>query len=194
MLNYRILKGASSLRKKSSDVSSLEEGLDILDKLYQTLERESGVGLSANQIGINKRACVIKVPNKDRNGTLYTLFYKFLNPRIIKMENPIIFKNEGCLSFPDIGLTTLRYNNIVVEDLLSPGGRSFEGLAAVCAQHEIDHTNGIIMHNRLYSLVKDEAQCPCESGKLFKQCCKKKIKNYGDFNDKLREKVSERQA
>ena len=60
---------------------------------------------------------------------------------------------EGCLSFPGEIIKTTRYSNIVVRDT-NNGTVVYEPkdaehlLEIVCIQHEIDHLNGIVMHDR----------------------------------------------
>ena len=56
-----IIKDKTKLQKKCSPVS-IEEGEEIAVKLLEELnDSKTGIGLAANQIGINKRVCVINV-------------------------------------------------------------------------------------------------------------------------------------
>ena len=78
-----IIKDKSKLNKKCEEVTDFKEA-------------ENGIGLAANQIGINKRVCVVNVTEP-----LY-----FINPRIVDLQDDILY-NEGCLSFLPIFLPSL---------------------------------------------------------------------------------------
>ena len=85
---------------KPCEITSLKDGEDIAARLLHELRQsENGIGLAANQIGINKRVCVINVKEP----------LVLINPKIVeKSENKFIFP-EGCLSFPDDKIITIRY-------------------------------------------------------------------------------------
>lgn len=151
---------------------SLDEGLEIADQLLEVLdERKDGIGLAANQIGIKKRVCVTAIPQKEEDGTSQTWVRKFINPVVVKKEEPVIFDGEGCLSFLTKKLKTIRYTKCNVIDTLNPDGLELSGLEAICVQHEIDHLNGITMFERRYKSFSPNSKCPCDSGKKFKKCC-----------------------
>ena len=104
-------------------------------------ESDNGVGLAANQIGINRRVCVINVVRP----------IVLVNPVITGQFDKILFQ-EGCLSFPGTYIITERYTNIAVKADNHPGVLLFDKdknlLECVCVQHEIDHLNGITMYDR----------------------------------------------
>jgi peptide deformylase len=153
------------------------EGEQIADELFRVLGHYPGIGLSANQIGINKRVCVISVPEKDSETGEYQCWRRrFINPEIIRKEDPFIFTKEGCLSFPNIIIETMRFNEITIKCSLNPEGINLTGLEAVVALHECDHTNGILMYQRRPKEIGVNTKCPCDSGKKFKKCCMKKLK------------------
>ena len=143
-----------------------EEGLEIVDRLRAALQASStpGIGLAANQIGINKRVFVMNIPHGD-----FYLGHAFINPTLEDLKDPILF-NEGCLSFPGESVETFRFNEVVVRDDLSPEGRAFKGVAAVCAQHELNHLDGLTMYDKELSKVQDD-DCPCGSEKKLRKCC-----------------------
>jgi peptide deformylase len=129
------------------EVVSLKEGEDIAANLLQELRQsESGIGLAANQIGINKRVCVINVKEP----------LVLINPKIVEKSKEQFVFPEGCLSFPDSKIRTMRHQDIVVEADNHEGKLSFsansndinDAFECVCVQHEIDHLNGITMFDR----------------------------------------------
>ena len=134
------------------EVVSIKEGEDIAANLLDELRQsESGIGLAANQIGINKRVCVINVKEP----------LVLINPKIIeKSEKKFVFP-EGCLSFPDSKVRTIRHQDIVVEadnhkDKLSfsaDGSDINNAFECVCVQHEIDHLNGMTMFDREFKQI-----------------------------------------
>jgi len=154
------------LKAKNVDVSLIEAPA-IIEKLEEELFNSEfpGVGLAAPQIGINKRVCIIRAGKESIN---------LVNPVIVDKDDLRLFRNEGCLSFPDELIMTKRYNEIFVKDLLNPSGIVCTGLTAVIVQHEIAHTNGETMHDYQITLPRVNDKCWCGSEKKFKKCHMKK--------------------
>ena len=172
---------------------SVEEGLVIAEELFQILnKRGDGIGLAANQVGIDAQVAVVNVREP----------LVLINPQYIKKENEIVY-GEGCLSFPGHAIRTKRYRDIIISTEQSESDWYFSGaeensdgksgwdkgnmnqdrenrlLEAVCIQHEIDHLNGITIHDREMKLEPTKVEkkvgrnepCPCGSGKKHKKCC-----------------------
>ena len=141
------------INEKLKEVS-VEEGLEIATELFQILnERKDGIGLAANQVGIDAQVAVLNV----REPII------LINPKIEEQWDEIDFY-EGCLSYPKKGIHTKRYKNIIVKTAQEESGMYFSGvesskgkgsweesakqdqeerlLEAVCVQHEIDHLMG----------------------------------------------------
>ena len=132
----------------SCQVVSIKEGEDIAANLLQELRQsENGIGLAANQIGINKRVCVVNVKEEP---------LILINPKIVEHSKEQFVFAEGCLSFPDNKIRTMRYVSVVVEADNHEGKLSFsadskemnDAFECVCVQHEIDHLDGITMFDR----------------------------------------------
>jgi len=138
---YQIVIDRVALGKPCTPITDIKEGTRIGKLLLRELAKQpNGVGLAANQIGLDASVCVINV---DRPVIL-------VNP-VIKNSFEKIFFPEACLSFPGEQVTTQRWANIAVKadnhkDILFFGKHSL--LECVCVQHEIDHLAGIIMHER----------------------------------------------
>ena len=180
------------INKKLKEVS-VEEGRTIATELFQILnKRGDGIGLAANQVGIDAQVAVVNVIEP----------LVLINPKIIHKEFPIDYF-EGCLSYPKKGTPTKRYRDIIVQTAQSESGWYFSGvestneargsweektkkdeqenrlLEAICVQHEIDHLNVITIHDRENKTKPMVSQkkvgrndpCPCGSGKKFKKCC-----------------------
>jgi len=139
----KIVTDIAQLRQPCHPVT-LEEGVLIGKQLLKILsDHKDGVGLAANQVGIHKRVCVVNVKKP----------IVLINPEIIGGFDRIQF-NENCLSFANEVVITQRYRNILVKADNYYGTMAFHGkdemglLEAVCVQHEIDHLNGLTMHDR----------------------------------------------
>ena len=132
------------------DVVSIKEGEEIAVRILDELRKSKtpGVGLAANQIGINKRVCVVNVKEP----------LVLINPKIVeKSEDKFIFP-EGCLSFPKKYVRTERHVSVTIEADNHDGKLSFSAdskdmdsaFECVCVQHEIDHLDGITMFDRKF--------------------------------------------
>ncbi len=143
------------LRTNNTDVASIEEA----DKIVKMLEIDlsmskiKGAGLAAPQISINKRVCIIRIKEFDE-------IINLANPIIIDKRGPCISK-EGCLSLPGIYVEVYRYKELFVKDLYHPNGVVLADLAAIVAEHEIDHLNGILIIDKDIKNVKRNDECPC---------------------------------
>ena len=108
--------------------------------LIQNMLHYDGVGLSANQIGIDERAFAM-IRDLEYNDIIVCF-----NPRVIKRYNDEVWCEEGCLSFPDEIINIQRPDRIVVkyEDEDKKDHKiKLDGFAARVFQHEFDHLNGI---------------------------------------------------
>jgi peptide deformylase len=180
------------INKKLRKVS-LDEGNKIAAELFQILsKRKDGIGLAANQVGIDASVAVVNV----RKPII------LINPEVVEQwdETPYY---EGCLSYKGKGIHTKRYKNIIVKTEQEDGEWYFSGtenpsdgkgsweessdkkqdqelrlLETICVQHEIDHLNGMTIHDRqvITTIVNDDKigrndPCHCGSGKKYKKCC-----------------------
>ena len=159
------------INKKLKEVS-VDEGLAIAEELFQILnKRGDGIGLAANQVGIDAQVAVVNVREP----------LVLINPKYVARENEIIY-GEGCLSFPNRAIRTKRYRDIVISTEQSEANWYFSGaeensdgksgwdkgnmkqdqenriLESVCIQHEIDHLNGITIHDREIKLEPTRAK------------------------------------
>ena len=183
------------IQKKLRRVT-VEEGEKIATELFEILnKRKDGIGLAANQVGIDASVAVVNVREP----------IVLINPEIVSRETEIPYY-EGCLSYPGKGVNTKRYETVEVksdnvegtmvfsgvdtgekakgtwEDNQKKQNRELRTLEAVCVQHEIDHLNGMRILDRAQELtirrterkIGRNEKCPCGSGKKYKKCCIKK--------------------
>jgi peptide deformylase len=141
-VSYTFVTDKKVLSKVCKPCGSKIEGIRVGNKLLEILiETDDGVGLAANQVGIDSAVCVIKVKEP----------IVLINPRVVGKFGKSFFQ-EGCLSFKGDYVLTERWTDIVVKDDNHSNQLffSFEknALECVCVQHEVDHLNGITMFDR----------------------------------------------
>jgi len=148
------------INKKLKEVS-VEEGMAIATELFQILnQRGDGIGLAANQVGIDAQVAVVNVRKP----------LVLINPKYISKDNEITYY-EGCLSYPKKGVHTKRYETIHIQTAQEESGWVFSGtpnasegkgswekddtderelrlLETICVQHEIDHLMGETIFDR----------------------------------------------
>ena len=142
-----IITEIKQLQLMCEEVKTVKEGEEIGAQLLKELtESKNGIGLAANQIGINKRVCVINVKEP----------LVLINPRIVEKSKEQFMFSEGCLSFPKKYVRTGRHTSVIVEADNHEGKLSFsadseninDAFECACVQHEIDHLDGITMFDR----------------------------------------------
>lgn len=135
-----IITDISLLKQSCVQVLPGENIQSIVQQLKDTLEGTKGVGLSANQIGINKRVSYIRIPKPNKKPTEYVL----VNPQIIEYNSRIVVP-ESCLSIPGLTVMVDRWSYItVVNHKLNgePETIILQDLESIIFQHEIAHLNG----------------------------------------------------
>ena len=162
------------IQKKLRRVT-VEEGYEIATELFQILnKRGDGIGLAANQVGIDASVAVVNVKEP----------IVLINPKIVRKEEETRYY-EGCLSYPKKGCHTKRYKIVEVEVdnyesnlTFGAGDTEVDLLESVCVQHEIDHLNGVVCMDRkidtTYRAEKKPGRnepCYCGSGRKYKKCC-----------------------
>ena len=172
---------------------SVEEGMEIAKELFDILnKRQDGIGLAANQVGIDAQVAVVNVREP----------LVLINPQYEQLGNEIQYY-EGCLSFQGKGVNTKRYDRVVIKTEQDESSWYFSGasnptdgqsgwekrernkndaelrlLETICVQHEIDHLRGLtIMDRQIINTIKTQNKigrndpCHCGSGKKYKKCC-----------------------
>jgi len=124
------------LRRKTQPVKKFDEELHrILKEMAQIMYTNKGVGLAANQVGLDLSLLVADAGDK---------LYKLVNPKIILKQGKEIME-EGCLSIPGICVKVKRAKKIKVQaqdEYGKPLIIETEGLLSRILQHEIDHLKG----------------------------------------------------
>jgi len=133
-------KNSKILKRQIPDFNfqehSAQEIKETVFAVRKIMEEQGGVGLSANQVGLDWRMFIANDNNK---------FYVIFNPRIIKCSEEKSILEEGCLSVPNTTLQISRPEVITLEAEDKKGKkikiRAF-GILARIFQHETDHLDG----------------------------------------------------
>jgi len=140
------------LNKRVDDIKEpdMTELKALADEMYAFVEKGGGAGLSATQVGIEKRMFVVKW--KEHQQT-------FINPQLTWESDRKIVLEEGCLTFPGVfigvkrpdacRLTYIDYDGTLQEEKL------FMGVTNRIILHEYDHMEGKFYYDHLSKLQRD---------------------------------------
>jgi peptide deformylase len=140
---------------KDFDFNSLD-AKKIEHEMIQTMQTEMGIGLSANQVGLDAKIFVMQPHSVPRK----TQPFAVINPVIQEASTDLVLMEEGCLSFPKLYLKILRPNTIVVKYIDSDQKECIIKLDRINARiflHEFDHLYGINFIDRVSKLKLDMA-------------------------------------
>lgn len=150
LLPIRIF-GDPVLRQPTIEVTEIDDALrQLTADMLETMYDAPGVGLAANQVGVQRRFFVYDIG--DGPGVV-------INPQIVERSGEWTYL-EGCLSVPDQHFEIIRPHKVRLV------GRDLEGheidietedLLARCFQHEVDHLDGKLLLDRLGDAQRKEA-------------------------------------
>ncbi len=135
--------GDPVLKQPTEDVDEIDGRLvtlasDMLDTMYAA----PGVGLAANQVGIQRRLFVYDIGEGPK---------VVVNPRIVEASGEWTYE-EGCLSVPGLSWEVVRPKQVHLVGLDLDGNElSIEAdeLEARVFEHELDHLDGVLVLDRL---------------------------------------------
>jgi len=148
--------GDKILRQKTKPVQSVSDDLIVTIKdMLDTMRNAKGVGLAANQVGIDKSIFVVDLKGVEGYEKFKPMI--FINPEIILQSDEKVVIEEGCLSLPTLRADVERSKMIKIrylntdEELMELEADDF--LARVIL-HEYDHLIGKLIPDRVSENVK----------------------------------------
>ncbi|MGA8115795.1 MAG: peptide deformylase [Actinocatenispora sp.] len=143
--------GTPVLHRPCREVTAFDDELRaLIDDMFASMYAADGVGLAANQIGVDLRVFVFDCP--DAEGT--NQIGHVVNPVLVPADGPreLDEDDEGCLSVPGEHAELARAETAGIEGVDGHGAAvSYQGtgMLARCFQHETDHLNGLVYVDRL---------------------------------------------
>lgn len=146
--------GDKILRKKVDPVTQIDDKtIELIRFMFDTMRNANGIGLAANQVGINKSIFVVDISPVENYEKYKPI--TMINPRIVNKSDETSSFEEGCLSIPDIRAEVIRPKEITIkyQDInLEEQQIDADELYARVIQHEYDHLKGILFTD----LISDE--------------------------------------
>jgi peptide deformylase len=144
--------GNPVLHRECKDVTSFDDDLDaLIADMFASQRAAEGVGLAANQIGVDLKVFVYDCPDDDNNRHVGVV----CNPVLDELpadQRHLDDSNEGCLSVPGAYMELPRPDYAVVRGQDAKGEPIVvhgTGYFARCLQHETDHLYGRLYIDRL---------------------------------------------
>ena len=144
---------------------------ELSDKMFDTMKKYGGIGLSANQLGLPFNMFVLGDHPGMEKGLKMTCF----NPIIVSASADQVMMKEGCLTFPFVFLSITRPRKVVVKYEDENGDLkegSLDGMISRVFQHEYDHMLGKTFVDGVSKLKLDMAYKKAE--KMMSRYKKKK--------------------
>ncbi|MET9374630.1 peptide deformylase [Streptomyces sp. NPDC003035] len=152
--------GNPVLHKECKDVTEFDDSLAaLIDDMFASQKTAEGVGLAANQIGVDLKVFVYDCPDDD--GVRHTGYV--VNPVLEELpaeQRVLDESNEGCLSVPTAYAELARPDYAVVRGQDAQGNPikvRGTGYFARCLQHETDHLYGYLYIDRLSKRDRKDA-------------------------------------
>ncbi len=173
--------GQPLLRKETAEIPPDYPGLqELIQNMYETMQKADGVGLAAPQIGLSIRLFVIDLNVLSEDMPQYKGYlHAFINPLILEESEETELMEEGCLSVPGIHENVRRAKSAHVtylDEHLQPHDEWIDGYAARVFQHEYDHLEGKLFIDHISGLRKQLIKKKLIAMSKGKVSCTYKIK------------------
>jgi peptide deformylase len=161
-----------------------KEAIDtFVEEMFAACKAYNGLGLSANQVGVNYRMFVVRIEHSGETPDKHVNFRQaYFNPSILASGEEFDEIEEGCLSRPGLWLKVKRPKVIRVRYWTQDGEQKDEmldGLLARAFMHEYDHMEGLDFTDRV-------SQLKLQRAKKKKEKTRKKLTKYlADRNQML---------
>ncbi|MGJ9412424.1 peptide deformylase [Aeromicrobium sp. CF4.19] len=144
--------GTAVMHRELAEVTAFDDDLaTLVADMAATMEAANGVGLAANQVGVDLKVFVFDCPDDDDVRVTGVV----CNPVLTLpegLDRQLEEADEGCLSLPGAFTACSRPDTATVTGL-DEKGKAVEfhgtGLLARCLQHETDHLHGTVFGDRI---------------------------------------------
>lgn len=153
-LGHPVLRAAASeCRRVELESPEVQR---LIDDMIETMRDYGGVGIAANQVGVSLRIFAIEVraDNFKQPGPAEFPLDIHINPEVETEGECSVMSPEGCLSVPGFRGVAARYPALRLKSTDRFGNfveQRLEGPPAIIVQHEVDHLNGHVYLDRLWS-------------------------------------------
>ncbi|KIN62323.1 Peptide deformylase [Sulfitobacter noctilucicola] len=144
----RLTETCAPVEKITPEIEALTA--DMLETMYAA----PGRGLAAPQVGVMQRIFVMDTGWKEGKSDPIIC----INPMLQEVSEERQSNDEGCLSIPGVMANVSRPAQVQMVWTGLNGGRyvqSFDGFAAACAQHELDHLDGVVTFDHLMAADRE---------------------------------------
>ena len=176
-----IIKEVKKLREKVTEnwsfIKPPKDTKEFAEELIEAMWSNSGLGISANQLGYNYRVFAMRGETKKDSIVCFNPEIKDFSPEMNTME-------EGCLSLPDVFARVVRPAHVAISYLDKDSkeeGQLASGMTARVFQHELDHLVGILFVDRLGELSRERAFEKARKIKKFRARGKEKYRKQTKF-------------
>lgn len=138
----RLAETCDGIEEITPEIETLAQ--DMLETMYAA----PGRGLAAPQVGVMKRMFVMDTGWKEGKSDPIVC----INPMLQEVSEARATQSEGCLSIPGVSAEISRPAQVQMVWTGLNGARfvqSFDGFAAACVQHELDHLDGVVTFDHL---------------------------------------------
>ena len=143
-----VKKPAEILAKKPEKVGLITPNLKkVVLKMKKTMKEANGIGLAANQVGLNMQLFVIDEELAKEHGAPSV----YINPEVKPYSRGEEEMEEGCLSVPETWLNIKRQKKVKVKSVDEEGKKHkfiAKGMLARVLQHEHDHLQGVLITDK----------------------------------------------
>jgi len=149
--------GDPILKKVCEPVTDFSSINVIIDDMFESMYEAEGIGLAANQVGLDMNLFIIDITHTDDEEEIHI----FINSTIIDTFGEKEEFQEGCLSLPGIALDVIRPEKVRIkyQSMDEQWHESeYDGLLARAIQHEMDHLNGVFIVDRVGEIERIKYQ------------------------------------
>ncbi len=150
--------GDRILRKEVQPIKAVDDELiKNIQDMFETMRNAYGIGLAANQVGLDKQLFIVDLIEADGYDNSKPLVV--INPKIISSSDELVTIEEGCLSLPNLKADVERSEKIELHYLNADEEEcklEADSLLARVILHEYDHLMGIVFSDRITPRIKKE--------------------------------------